>query len=98
MGASLLVRVVHVVVSVIVLIIVLGIVLVVLKANLGNSFVSQVRNWAHSLAGPFNGIFSFHNARAAIAVDWGIAAVVYSIVGGLIAELIGGTRRYPYGP
>ncbi len=93
MGGGLLVRVVSVVVSVIVLIIVAGILLVLLKANPGNSIVSEVHDWARSLAGPFDGMFSFHNAHTAIAVNWGIAAVVYSIVGGLIARLIGGTRR-----
>jgi hypothetical protein len=66
---------------------------VLLKANPGNSIVSEVRGWARSLAGPFDGMFSFHNAHIAIAVNWGIAAVVYSIAGGLIARLIGGTRR-----
>jgi hypothetical protein len=93
MGGSLLARVVRLVVSVIVLIIVAGILLVLLKANPGNSIVSEVRGWARSLAGPFDGMFSFHNAHIAIAVNWGIAAVVYSIAGGLIARLIGGTRR-----
>jgi hypothetical protein len=65
----------------------------VLKANPANSIVSQVHDWAHSLAGPFDGIFSFHNARIAIAVNWGIAAVVYLLVGGLIGRLLGRTTR-----
>ena len=93
MGAGLLARVVHLVVSVVVLIIVVGIVLVLLKANPTNSIVSQVHDWARWLAGPFDGIFSFHNARVAIAVNWGIAAVVYLIAGGLIARLIGRPNR-----
>jgi hypothetical protein len=76
-----------------VLIIVAGILLVVLKANPGNSIVSDVHGWARSLAGPFDGMFSFRNAHVAIAVNWGIAAVVYSFVGGLIVRLIGGIRR-----
>jgi hypothetical protein len=93
MGSGLLARVVHVVLSVIVLIIVAGILLVLLKANPSNSIVSQVHDWARSLAGPFDGMFSFHNAHVAIVVNWGIAAVVYLLVGGMIARLIGGTRR-----
>jgi hypothetical protein len=48
---------------------------------------------ARSLAGPFDGMFSFHNAHVAIAVNWGIAAVVYSFVGGLIARMLGGSHR-----
>jgi hypothetical protein len=92
-GADLLVRVVQLVVSIVVLIIVAGILLVLLKANPANSIVSEVHSWARWLAGPFDGMFSFRSANTAIAVNWGIAAVVYLIVGGLIARLIGGTRR-----
>ena len=93
MGTGLLARVVHLVVTVVVVIIVAGILLVVLKANPSNSIVSEVHGWARSLAGPFDGIFSFHNARVAITVNWGIAAVVYLFVGGLIARLIGRARH-----
>jgi hypothetical protein len=92
-GAGLLARVVQLVVSIVVAIIVAGILLVVLKANPANSIVSEVHNWAHSLAGPFNGMFSFHSANTALAVNWGIAAVLYLFVGGLIARLIGRTHR-----
>jgi len=92
-GAGLLSRVVRLVVSVVVVIIVAGILLVLLKANPSNSIVSQVHDWARSLAGPFDGIFTFHNAHVAIAVNWGVAAVVYLFVGGLIARLLGRAHR-----
>jgi hypothetical protein len=92
-GAGLLARVVQFVVSIVVLIIVAGILLVVLKANPANSIVSEVHSWARWLAGPFDGMFSFRNANTAVAVNWGIAAVVYLFVGVLVARLIGGTRR-----
>jgi len=93
MGAGLVARGVQLVVSIIVLIIVVGVLFVMLDANPTNSIVSQVRDWARSLAGPFDGMLSFHSADVAIAVNWGIAAVVYLFVGGLIARLIGRTRR-----
>jgi hypothetical protein len=93
MGAGLLARVVRLAVSIVVLIIVAGILLVVLKANATNSIVSDVHDAARWLAGPFDGVFSFHSARVAIAVNWGIAAVVYLLAGGLIARLIGRTHR-----
>jgi hypothetical protein len=89
----LLARVVRLVVSVVVLIVAAGILLVVLKANPTNAIVSDVHSWARSLAGPFDGIFSFHNARVAIAVNWGIAAVIYLFAGGLIVRLIGRAHR-----
>lgn len=90
---SFLARVVALVLSIVVLIVVAGILLVVLKANPANSIVSEVHSWAHWLAGPFDGMFSFHSANTAIAVNWGIAAVVYLIVGGLIVRLLGRTYR-----
>jgi hypothetical protein len=92
-GAGLLARVVRLVVGIVVLIIVAGILFVVLKANATNSIVSQVHDWAHSLVGPFDGMFSFHSADVAIAVNWGLAAVAYLFVGGLIARLIGRAHR-----
>jgi hypothetical protein len=92
-GAGLLARVVQFIVGIVVLIIVAGILLVLLNANPSNSIVSEVHSWAHSLAGPFDGMFSFNSAHTAIAVNWGIAAVVYLFAGVLIARLIGGTRR-----
>ena len=92
-GRRLLALIVRLVVSVVVLIIVAGILLVVLKANPTNTVVSDVHSWARSLAGPFDGIFSFRNAHTAIAVNWGIAAVVYLLVAGLITRLIGRSRR-----
>jgi hypothetical protein len=85
-------RVVHLIVSVVVLVIVAGIVLVLLKANATNTIVSDVHDAARWLVGPFDGIFSFHSARVALAVNWGVAAVVYLIVGGLIARLLSARR------
>jgi len=90
--ADLLARIVQLVVGIVVLIIVAGILLVVLKANPTNSIVSDVHGWARSLAGPFDGMFSFHSADLAVAVNWGIAAVVYLFIGGLIASLIARTH------
>jgi hypothetical protein len=90
MGA--LARVVRLVVTIVVLLIVAGIVLVLLKANATNMIVSDVHDAARWLAGPFDGIFSFDSARVSLAVNWGIAAVVYLIVGGLIARLLSSRR------
>ena len=81
-------RVVRLIVVLVVLIIVAGIVLVLLKANPTNAVVADVHDAARWLAGPFDGIFSLRSARVAVAVNWGLAAVVYLIVGGLIARLL----------
>ena len=85
-------RVVRLIVGIIVLIIVAGIVLVLLNANPANTIVSDVHDAARWFAGPFDGLFGFHNARVALAVNWGLAAVVYLIVGGLIARVLSSRR------
>jgi hypothetical protein len=97
-GSGLLARVVHLVVSIVVLVIVAGILLALLKANPTNSVVSEVHGWGRWLTGPFDGMFSFHEARVAVAVNWGIAAVLYLFAGGLIARVIGRSNsRRPFG-
>lgn len=70
------------------LVIVVAIVLFVLGANPGNGIVKAIHDAGAWLAGPFKNLFSIHNAKVAMAVNWGIAAVVYLIVGHLIASLL----------
>jgi hypothetical protein len=92
-AADLVARIVQFVVAIVVSIIVAGILLVVLDANMSNSIVSEVHDWARWLTGPFDGMFSFHSADDAIAVNWGIAAGVYLVIGVLIARLVGRSYR-----
>jgi membrane-bound ClpP family serine protease len=68
--------------------IVLGILFIVLDANPDNSIVSAVHDAARWLVGPFDGMFKPHDRKLAIAINWGIAAIVYVIVGSLIASLV----------
>ena len=95
-GASsgLIARFVQLVLSCVVLIIVAGILLALLKANPGNGVVSEVHGWGRWLVGPFNGMFSFRHPRVAVAVNWGIAAVIYLFAGGLISRFIGRSRDW----
>jgi hypothetical protein len=69
-------------------VLVLGILLVLLKANRSNDLVKAVRDAAGFLAGPFDGLFTFDRRRVTIAVNWGIAAVVWYALGRVIARLI----------
>jgi hypothetical protein len=92
-GLSLLAHVVDIVAGVIALIIIAGILLILLKANPANSIVQDLHTWAHSLVGPFDGIFTFRNAHTAIAVNWGIAAGFYLLVAALVTRLISHTYR-----
>jgi hypothetical protein len=79
---------VDIVTGIVAVIIVVGILLVVLKANGGNAIVKDVHDAAKFLVGPFDGMFEPKNHRLAIAINWGIATVVYVIAGRLIAALL----------
>jgi hypothetical protein len=87
-GAWGLARIVSLITSVVVGLIVIGIVLVLLEANPDNSIVDWLVNAAHSLVGPFDNVFKPDGHKARVAVNWGLAAVFYSIVGGLIARML----------
>jgi hypothetical protein len=69
-------------------VIVAGIVLVLLDANLGNVIVRDIHDAASFLAGPFKNVFNPKSHKVNIAVNWGLAAIVYLLVGSLIAGLL----------
>src|SRR3954466_7025227 len=71
-------------------IIVVGIVLHLLGANASNGIVSTIYDAARWLVGPFKGVFSPSGAKAQIAANWGLAAVIYAIVGGIVSRLLAG--------
>jgi multisubunit Na+/H+ antiporter MnhG subunit len=81
-------RAVRVVTAVVVLWIVVAILLHVLEANQSNAIVSLVDDVARWLTQPFHGLFTPDGEKLRIAVNWGLAAVVYAIVGSLIARLL----------
>jgi xanthine/uracil permease len=98
----LLARIVRVLTALVVGFIVVGIVLHLLDANAANALVSFVYDVAGWLVTPFKGIFSLDDEKAKIAANWGLAAAVYAIVGGLISRLLArsgaglaATRRRP---
>jgi hypothetical protein len=81
-------RLVTLVAAVVAAIIVIGILLVVLGANQSNTLVEAGTDAARWLAGPFRDLFTFDSHKTTIAVNWGIAAVVYLAAGRLIARLL----------
>jgi hypothetical protein len=87
-GLLLVARVVRFVTLVIVGIIVVAILLRVFGANAGNTVVKDVHDAGKALVGPFKNMFNFDNAKTAIAVNWGIAAALYLLVGMFIARLV----------
>src|SRR2546423_15489172 len=84
----LLARIVRIVAAVVCGIIALAPVFILLDANAGNSIVSPVRDWGRTLAGPFDGIFHLDSAKWTIALNYGIAIIVYGIVAGLVVRLL----------
>jgi hypothetical protein len=88
-GFLALARLVMSVAALITLLIVLAIVLADVDANASNSIVKDIHEGANFFAGAFTGLIKFSgHAKRELTVDWGIAAVVYLLVGGLIARFI----------
>jgi len=85
---ALIARVIGVIALIVFFILAIGILLLVLDANQGNAVVKAVTGAARWLAGPFNGLFTVGDSTTSTAVNWGIAAFVYLIVGALIAGLL----------
>ena len=88
LAAGTLARLVRLAAGVVAAIIVTGVLLVVLNANPTNDIVSAIHDAARALVGPFDGMFTLDSAKATLAVNWGIAALVYLMIGGLIARVI----------
>jgi hypothetical protein len=89
-------RLIAVAAAILAAIIALGIVLYVLGANPSNGIVRFIHDLAHTLVGPFNGMFTLSDPKATLAVNWGIAMVVYLIVGWALNRLF--TRVAPAEP
>ena len=81
-------RLVRTVAAVVAAILVIGIILRVVGANPANSIVSDIHDAGNWLAGPFRNVFTVKNAKEAIALNWGLAALIYLVVGGLLATMI----------
>jgi hypothetical protein len=82
-------RIVSLIATVVVALIVVGIVLILLEANRANAIVDWLVNAGEFLAGPFDDFFTPDGYKTQIVVNWGLAAVVYAFVGGLIVRLLG---------
>ncbi len=81
-------RLVRFVTGVVVALLVVGILVHVLGANTSNGLVAVVDDAARWLATPFKNVFTPDGKDARIILNWGLAAVVYSIIGGAIAGLL----------
>ncbi|HST54646.1 MAG TPA: hypothetical protein VLJ42_01975 [Solirubrobacteraceae bacterium] len=88
-GVMVLARLVMTVAALIALLIGLAIVLRDVDANSSNTIVKGIHDGANFFAGAFTGLITFNgHPKRAITVDWGIALVVYLIVGAVISSFI----------
>jgi hypothetical protein len=81
-------RIVSLITGIVVGLIVIGILLVLLEANRDNSIVDWLLSAGEFLVEPFDNVFKPDGRKARVAVNWGLAAVIYAIVGALIARLL----------
>ena len=93
-GVLLIARLVMAVASLVALLILLAIVLRDVDANANNTIVKGIHEGANFFAGAFTGLIQFSgHPKRAITVDWGIALLVYLIVGGIVSRAIAGVGR-----
>jgi hypothetical protein len=81
-------RIVRLITSVVVGLLLVAIVLVLLEANRDNAIVEALLDAGAWLAGPFENVFSMDTRKERIAVNYGLAALIYAIAGALIARLL----------
>ena len=93
-GVVALARLIMAIAVLIALLIALAIVLRDVDANPRNTIVKGIHDGANFFAGAFTGLVTFKgHAKREITVDWGIALLVYLIVGSLIARWVAGIGR-----
>lgn len=81
-------RIIRAVAGAVGVIIVVGIILALVGANPHNVVVSDIHDAGAWLVGPFHNVFTVKNPNWHIVLNWGLAAIVYLVVGGLLARLI----------
>ena len=86
--AGILAKIVIVISAIAAGILVLHIVFTMFKGNSSNSIVSDVKDYANNLAGPFKDLFSFKNPKTNTLINYGIAALVWVAGGQLVARLL----------
>ncbi|MDQ6817821.1 MAG: hypothetical protein M3018_10540 [Actinomycetota bacterium] len=94
-------RVIRMAAMIVAAVIVAAIVLRLLNANPTNSIVKDLHDAGQTLVGPFKNLFSIKDGKTAMTVNWGLAALVYLVVGGFVATLIARVsprRMRPVGP
>jgi hypothetical protein len=93
-GVMLLARLVMALATLIALLVALAIVLRDVNANPANTIVKGIHDGANFFAGAFTGLLTFKgHAKRELTIDWGIALIVYLLVGAFISRLIARVGR-----
>lgn len=72
----------------IVAILVIHILLTVFDANPANTFAAFIAGWANTLSLGLTDLFTFPNVKLATAVNYGIAAVIWLVITGIVVGLV----------
>lgn len=75
--------------AVIAVILILHVLFVLLGANQANAFVQFVARWADTLAVWFKNLFTTGNAEVDLILNFGLAALFWVVVFGILARLVG---------
>ncbi|GLW63882.1 hypothetical protein Arub01_21260 [Actinomadura rubrobrunea] len=87
-AASLLAGLVSLFTTAAVLVLAVHIVFVAFEANTGNALVRRVAGWAHDLAWQFKDVFQPADPKVEVAVNYGLAALAYLLVGRIAVGLV----------
>jgi hypothetical protein len=87
-GASSVAGLIRLVVGLVVLIFALHVLFVVLDANDANAVVSLVYGLAKTLVLGFGDVFTPHDAVIGVVLNYGLAALVYLVIGELVVKAL----------
>lgn len=87
-GLRLLAGLVKLVGSIFALILVIYIVFVVGEANPANSWTGTISDWAHSLNFGLDNLFTPAEPKLAVAVNYGIAALIWLVLASIVAKIL----------
>jgi hypothetical protein len=73
--------------AVIAIILIMHIILVFADASTTSTVVKDIGDIASKLAWGFKSLFSFDSAKLTVFVDYGLAAVAYLLIGGVVVRL-----------
>lgn len=81
-------RLIRLLTAIAVVLIAIGILLFILGANSHNTVVGDLHSAAKWVVGPFQNMFHVKGAKADLALNWGLALVIYAVVGMFLARVL----------